>query len=185
MLQVLGGDVNCKLFGKVQMLKIKLWISTLLLVFFISVSGCAANSQQAPSATATTIQSHQELAKVVLSEVGIAAQYDLHLGNSIDLALNPAAARNAKFVAWLQAQVVQKAGWKYAEAKYVTQLQASFSEQELKQLLTLAKQPLMKKLLRAESQAYADATSERRRLLDKFWNDYNSGLLNPPPEVLP
>lgn len=42
----------------------------------------------------------------------------------------------------------------------------------------------MKKLLQAEVQAYADASEERRKLLEKVWLDYNSGKIIPPQDVL-
>lgn len=171
------------------MVKIKSQVLTLLFVFCILLTGCVAHSQQAPSTVvpseiATPIQSKQELVKAVLAEAKIAEQYDRYLSSSVDLALNPETAKNAKFVAWMEALVVREAGWKYIEAKYVAQLEARFSEIELRKLLDLAKQPLIKKLLQAEIEAYADATGERRRLLSKFWDNYNLGLFSPPPEVL-
>jgi hypothetical protein len=178
-----------KLSIGVQMVKIKSRILKLLFVFFILLTGCVVNSQPAPSAKvpseiAAPIQSQQELARAVLSEAGIAKQYDLYLGNGIDLALNPETARNPKFVAWMEALLVREAGWKYIESKYVAKLEATFSEAELRELLDLAKRPLMKKLLQAEIASYINATGERRRLLSKLWDDYNGGLFTPPPEIM-
>ncbi|GET42563.1 No_hits_found [Microseira wollei NIES-4236] len=87
-------------------------------------------------------------------------------------------------MAWMQALLEQQAGWKYVESKYVAQLEANFSETELRELLNLAKQPSMKKLLQFEIEAYLNTVGERRELLFKVWDDYNSGVFNPPPEVL-
>jgi hypothetical protein len=42
----------------------------------------------------------------------------------------------------------------------------------------------MKKLLQAEMQSYADSSLERRKLMFKVWDDYQSGKINPPSEVL-
>lgn len=168
------------------MVKIKSQVLTLLLVFFFFLIGCVTNAQQAPSVEVspkmtTTIQSKQELARAVLSEAKIAEQYDVYLGNVTDMAFAPEMAKDTKFSAWMQALLVREAGWKYIEAKYVAKLEASFSETELRKLLDLAKQPLMKKLLQTEIEAYSDAGEERRRLLSRLLDNYNSGRFAPPP----
>ncbi|MEX0271904.1 DUF2059 domain-containing protein [Leptolyngbyaceae cyanobacterium UHCC 1019] len=168
------------------MFNLQSWRSRWLLVVCIGLAACTANSQPEPfqqsSAIGNTVQSKSELARAVLSEIGIAQHYDLYLGNSVDITVAPFT--RPKFHAWLQGILAQQAGWKYAESKYIVRLEATFSEAELKELLTLAKQPVMKKLLQAEVQAYVDAAPERRKLLQKVWNDYNSGRIQMPPEVL-
>jgi hypothetical protein len=163
--------------------------SRLLLFFCIFVTGCTANSQQklsekAQSKVEITAESKKKLAKEVLSEIEIAKQYDLYLNNSIDITIS-ASRKNEKLRKWLQSVLAKEAGWKHIENQYITQLEANFSEAELTELLNQSKQPLMKKLLQAEIQAYTNASEERRKLLDKVWNDYNSGIITPPPEVLP
>jgi hypothetical protein len=76
------------------------------------------------------------------------------------------------------------AGWKYVESQYVARLESNFSEMELQELLDLAKRPLMKKLLRTEIQAYEETGEKRARLLWKAWDDYNSGKINVPSNLL-
>ncbi|MFB2978630.1 hypothetical protein [Microseira sp. BLCC-F43] len=88
-------------------------------------------------------------------------------------------------MAWMQSLLEREAGWKYVEAKYISQLEANFSETELKELLDLAKHPLMKKLLQSEIQAYTNTTGERRELLFKVWDGYNRGAFPLPPDVQP
>jgi hypothetical protein len=171
------------------MVRLKLRFLSLLLIVFVLFTGCVANSQQAISITTKVAEvksppSKQALARAVLAEAGMANQYDLYLGNSLDLAVPSETAKNAKFMAWMQNLLVQEAGWNYVESQYIGQLEANFSEQELKDLLNFAKQPLLQKLLQAEMQAYTDTAEERRKLLSKLWDDYNSGRFNPPPEVL-
>lgn len=168
------------------MVKIEQLFSKFLLAFCIFLAACSANSQPEPSKEVqseivNTAESKQKLAKYVLSEIGIAEQYDLYLGNIVE-AVSPST--NPKFNTWLQGVFVREAGWKHVESKYIAVLEANFSEAELKQLLTLSKQPVMKKLRQAEVQAYTDASEERRKLLEKVWYDYNSGKINIPPEVL-
>jgi hypothetical protein len=63
-------------------------------------------------------------------------------------------------------------------------LEADFSETELQELLNLSKQPLMKKLLKAEVQAYSEVGKERRKLLFQIWDDYNSGKIEAPKDIL-
>ncbi|HAZ45217.1 MAG TPA: hypothetical protein DDW76_37705 [Cyanobacteria bacterium UBA11369] len=170
------------------MAKFKLCFLNIFLVFCILLAGCVDNNQRAfykqvYSEMAATSTAKQELAKAVLLEAEIGNKYDLYLGNSIDMAVAPETEKKAKFVAWMQALLVREAGWKYVEGKYIDQLEANFSETELKELLNLAKQPLMKKLRQAEIQAYINTTGERRELLFKVWDGFNSGVFNPPPDV--
>jgi hypothetical protein len=170
------------------MFEFELCFSRLLLIFYIFVTTCAANSQQkisekVQSKVENTAESKKTLAREVLSEIGIAKQYDIYLDNSIDMTIL-ASTNNDKLRKWLQSVLAREAGWKYIEDKYITQLEANFSEAELTELLNQSKRPLMKKLLQAEIQAYANASKERRILLDKVWNNYNSGIITPPPEVL-
>jgi hypothetical protein len=170
------------------MFKFELYFSRLLLVFCIFVTACAANSQQKISEKVqlkvkNTAESKKILAREVLSEIGVAKQYDIYLNNSIDITI-PASTNNDKLRKWLQSVLAREAGWKHIEDKYIMQLEANFSEAELTELLNQSKQPLMKKLLQSEIQAYDNASKERRILLDKVWNNYNSGKITPPPEVL-
>ncbi|HAX80269.1 MAG TPA: DUF2059 domain-containing protein [Cyanobacteria bacterium UBA11372] len=172
------------------MAKLKSFFLNILLVFCILVAGYVNNNQQAFSKqvyaeTAVTSTAKQELAKAVLLEAGIANNYNRYLGNILDFGFSPETAKNTKFMAWMQGLLEQEAGWKYVEAQYVEQLEANFSETELKELLDLAKQPLMKKLLQSEIQAYTNTAEERRELLFKVWDGYNRGTFPLPPDVKP
>jgi hypothetical protein len=136
------------------------------------------NSQQAPESVPTSVKSKKQLAKEVIKELGIGRQYDLYFWNSVDI-IQGTATRN-KFSNWLQKLLARVAGWKYVEADYVSVLETKFSEAELQELLELAKRPLMKKLLRAEIQAYEQTGDKRSQLLWKAWEDYNSGRIYVP-----
>ncbi|MBM0743219.1 DUF2059 domain-containing protein [Phormidium sp. CLA17] len=169
------------------MCKLQTWRSKWLPIVCIIFVACTANSQPDPSQRGrseigTTAQPKQELAQAVLSEIGIAQHYDRYLGNSVDIVVAPATNR-PKFHAWLQGVLAREAGWSHAKSSYLARLEATFSEAELKELLTLSKQPLMKKLMQTEVQAYVDASPERRKRLQKVWDDYNSGRIQIPPEV--
>jgi hypothetical protein len=146
--------------------------SNLLLVSCLFLVGC----------TATPAKSKQELAREILTEIGIAQKYDMHFASIIDMTVAPAF--KPKFDAWLQGILVQGAGWKHVEAQYIARLEADFSEAEPQELLNLSKQPLMKKLLQAEVGAYADVGKERRKLLFQIWDDYNSGKIEAPKDIL-
>jgi hypothetical protein len=170
------------------MVKIKSFLA-LALVLCILLVGCLANSQQTSSGetrpeVVMTTASKRDLAIAVLAETGISKRYDLYLGNSIDVVVYSETARQDKFMAWMQALFVREAGWNTVEAKYVAQLEENFSEAELKELLNLAKQPLIKKLVKSEIEAYSASSKERRRLMSTLWDKYNSGVFTPPPEVL-
>jgi hypothetical protein len=149
-------------------------LKVLLTSYFFLVA-CTANSQQierseaskeARSEIVATAKSKQELAREVLAEMGIAQRYDLHfigIVDIVDMAVGPTS--KPKFQAWLHQVIVQGAGWKRTEAKYIARLESDFTEAELQELANLAKQPLFKKLLKAEFQAYEDVTPDRRKLL--------------------
>jgi hypothetical protein len=168
------------------MLKIKKLYLKLTLVSFVLLNACVANSQQGLSTkvnseTPSKPQSKHELAKEVLTSTGIAEKYNLYLGNSLDISLS---STKPKFRQWMQSVLLREAGWAKIEDKYIARLETSFSESELKELLNLSERPLVKKLLQDEIQAYTDVSEERRKLLFKVWDDYNSGIINPPSELL-
>ncbi|GBO56604.1 hypothetical protein APA_4939 [Pseudanabaena sp. lw0831] len=129
-----------------------------------------------------TTKSKKQLARELLVELGIGKQYDLYFWNSVDLAYGTGT--RTKVSEWMQKTLAQVAGWRYVESQYVARLEANFSEMELKELMELAKRPLMKKLLRTEIQAYEETGTKRARLLFQAWDDYNSGKINIPPNLL-
>jgi hypothetical protein len=170
--------------------KTKIYNSILLLIFCTILGSRAIDSQpeaakEVRAETATTSQSKRALARQVIGKIGISNKYNLYLDNALDIAIaDGGSGRNSKFRVWLLQVLTREAGWAKIEDKYIARLEADFSESELKELLNLAKHPLMKKLLQAEMQSYADSSLERRKLMFKVWDDYQSGKINPPSEVL-
>ena len=142
----------------------------------------AYTEQDVPAPITVTAKSKKQLARELLVELGIGKQYDLYFWNSVDLAYGTGT--RTKVSEWLQKTLAQVAGWRYVESQYVARLEANFSEMELKELMELAKRPLMKKLLRTEIQAYEETGTKRARLLFQAWDDYNSGKINMPPNLL-
>ncbi len=161
--------------------------SSLLLFVCMSLSAYPAianseTSQDSPTPITVPLKSKKQLAREVLVELGIGKQYDLYFWNSVDISIVNGS--RTKFSAWLQKTLARVAGWKYVESQYVARLESNFSEMELQELLDLAKRPLMKKLLRSEIQAYEETGEKRARLLWQAWDDYNSGKINVPPNIL-
>lgn len=170
------------------MVTIKVWYSKLILVSCILLTTCAATPQQkpikdVPANPVTSLQSKRELAKQVLKEVGVSERYNLYLANVTDMAIPPHV-QSSQFREWLRGVLVQEAGWAKVESQYIARLEATYSEAELKELVDLAKQPIMKKLLQTEIQAYTDTAEKRRELLSQVWDDYNAGKLNIPPGIV-
>lgn len=169
------------------MRKLRDWFVVVLTVFFILLTVSVTHSTPSQSLlpkqnlveTTPLISSEQPLAKTVLSELGTTEHYNLYLGNSVDI-VTPTSI-NSSFREWLHEVLIQRAGWENVEDQYIAQLETSFSETELEELLTLAQHPLMQRFLQFEAQSYEDTGEERRALLEQVWQDYNSGLLNPPP----
>ena len=138
--------------------------------------------QDVPAPITVTAKSKKQLARDLLVELGMGKQYDLYLWNSVDISTGTGGERT-KFSLWLQKTLARVAGWKYVESQYVARLESSFSEAELKELLDLAKRPLMKKLLRTKIEAYEETGEKRARLLFRAWDDYHSGKIVPPPNL--
>lgn len=161
-------------------------LSSLFLTICMGLSAHTAianppNNQDAIVQVSGSVKSKQKLARDLLIELGISTKYDLSFWNSVDISYGTGT--RTKFSEWLYRTLVKVAGWQYVEAKYIERLGANFSEQELKELLELAKQPLMKKFLKTELQAYEDTAEKRARLLFQAWDDYNAGKINFPPDL--
>lgn len=139
-----------------------------------------ANPENLPQKTEqlTVTKTKKQLAREVIAELGIGKQYDLYFWNSVDI-VRGSGNRN-KFGSWLQKLFARVSGWQYVESDYVSVLDSNFSETELQELLKLAKNPLMKKLLMSEIQAYEQTGNKRAQLLWKAWDDYNSGNIYVP-----
>lgn len=157
------------------------WISW---IAFPAIATYADNNQdeRSPSPITTLLNSKRQLARELLVELGIGKQYDLYFWNSVDIAYGTGT--RTKFSEWLQQTLARVAGWKHVESQYVSRLEANLSEAELQELLELSKRPLMKKLLRAEIQAYEETAEKRARLLYRAWDDYNSGKIKIPSNLM-
>ncbi len=161
---------------------LKFLLALVLVVFCSFVPGSIGYSQQATTKPPVTTTVKGKLASEVLSTLGIDRRYDLYFDHALGLLLNPSV--DAKFQKWMGEMLAREAGWSKAQSKYIAKLEANFSEVELKELLKLSQQPVMKKLLRAEIQVYTDTSPERRRLLERVWTEYNEGKISPPANVL-
>ncbi len=160
----------------------RFFVALILVVFCSFFPGAIVYSQQATIKPPQTTTVKGKLASEVLSTLGIDRRYDLYFDHALGLLLNPSV--DAKFQKWMGETLAREAGWNKTQAKYIDKLEADFSEAELKDLLKLSQQPVMKKLLRAEIQVYADTSKQRRQLLERVWYDYNEGRISPPANVL-
>ncbi len=128
---------------------------------------------QAASKTSDQPMTKRQLIAAILQEMGIAKRYDLYLGNAIDLAVFPN--QSIQFIDWLNSVLVERAGWKTVALTYTRRLDDQFSEAELAELLTLAKNPTLQKLFQAELNNYKTTGRDRRQFLSRVWEDYNNG----------
>jgi Uncharacterized protein conserved in bacteria (DUF2059) len=172
------------------MFKLKLQFSRFLALFlvifcvtFFTVD--VANSQRLllgevqskPSARET---SKYKLASQILPEIGIATRYDLHFDHLLGTLIGKG--DDLKLYARFRKMFVREIGWKHFKNTYIARLAADFSEDELKELLNLSKQPVMKKLLQSEVKAYMDTSKQRFKMGFTLWDNYNNGNINLPPE---
>ncbi|NJR31995.1 MAG: DUF2059 domain-containing protein [Chamaesiphon sp. CSU_1_12] len=171
------------------MFKVKLQFSKFLalmpIVCFICFTVYVANSQQLPLDAAQSKIFAQEtaqykLASELLSESGIATRYDMHFDHSIGALIGKG--DDFKLYARFRKMFAREIGWKHFKDTYAARLAADFSEDELKELLKLSKQPVMKKLLQSEFKAYTDTSKQRFKIGFKLWDEYNSGKISLPPD---
>jgi Uncharacterized protein conserved in bacteria (DUF2059) len=171
------------------MFKIKLrfskFLALLLVVCITFFTAHIANSQQLlldenQFRTSARETYKSELASELLLKIGIAKRYDMYfdhlmgslIGNGDDF----------KLYARFREMFVREIGWQHFKDAYAARLEADFSEDELKELLALSKQPLMKKLLQSEVNAYMDTSEQRFRMGFEVWDNYNMGTISLPPD---
>ncbi|AFY96000.1 DUF2059 domain-containing protein [Chamaesiphon minutus] len=168
------------------MLKIRIGALSLLICSTAMISWVAnarieSTQVVAPKKVALDNSSKRALVKELMTKIGIDRKYDLYVGGNADLSL-PVGAK-PKFRQWMQKLIASEAGWKKIEDRYLARFEANFSENELRELLQLAKQPAMQKLVRTEIQAYIDTAETRQKFLSQLWDEYNSGKFTPPAEI--
>jgi Ca2+-binding EF-hand superfamily protein len=169
------------------MLKVKLqfskFLGLFLVVCFTFFTVNIANSQRLPSGEPQSIKSTREtskykLASELLSEIGIAKRYDMHFDHLLGTLIGKG--DDLKLYERFRKMFVREIGWQHFKDTYVARLEADFSEDELKKLLNLSKQPVMKKLLQSEVKAYMDTSKQRFKKGFEFWENYNSGKIDLP-----
>lgn len=169
------------------MLKVKLqfskFIGLFLVVCFTFFTVNVVNSQQLPSGEAQSITSTREtskykLASELLLEIGIAKRYDMHFDHLLGAFYGKG--DDFKLYERFRKMFVREIGWQHYKDTYIARLEADFSEDELKELLNLSKQPVMKKLLQSEVKAYMDTSKQRFKRGFEMWDDYNSGKIDLP-----
>lgn len=171
------------------MFKVKLQFSTflalLLVVCFTFFTVSVANSQRLPlnadqSKTSVRETPKHKLASEVLPEIGIAKRYDMHFDHLMGILIGKG--DDFKLYARFRKMFAREIGWQHFKDAYIARLEADFSENELKELLNLSKQPLMKKLLQSEVKAYMDTSKQRFKMGYELWSKYNDGKISLPPE---
>lgn len=168
---------------KLQFFKfLALMLVVCLTIFTVSV----ANARQLPlAATQSKISAKEtaksKLASELLAESGIAKRYDMHFDHLMGTLI--VKDNESKLYAMFRKMFVREIGWKHFKDAYAARLAADLSEDELKELLKLSKQPVMKKLLQSEVKAYTKDTSKQRfKIGFKLWDEYNNGKINLPSE---
>ena len=171
------------------MFKVKLQVSKflvlLLVVCFTFFIVDVANSQQIPlgkeqSKIAAVETSKYKLASELLPEIGIAERYDMHFDHLLGMLVGKG--DDFKLYARFRKMFAREIGWKHFKDAYAARLEADFSEDELKELLKLSKQPVMKKLLQSEVNAYKDTSKQRFKMGFELWNNYSDGKISLPPD---
>jgi Uncharacterized protein conserved in bacteria (DUF2059) len=161
------------------------FLGLLLVVCFTFFTVDVAYSQRLPlgeaqSKISATQTSKYKLASEVLPEIGIAKRYDMHFDHLLGTLIGKG--DDFKLYARFRKMFVREMGWKHFKDAYVARLETDFSEDELKELLNLSKQPVMKKLLQSEVKAYMDTSKQRFKMGFELWDDYNNGNINLPPD---
>lgn len=171
------------------MVKVKLqfskFLALLLVVCFSFCTVYVANSQQLSltgdqTKTSTGDATKYKLASELLLEIGIAERYDMHFDHLMGTLIGKG--DDFKLYARFRKMFIREIGWKHFKDAYAARLAADFSEAELKELLNLSKQSVMKKLLQSEVKAYMDTAKQRFKMGFELWNNYNNGQISLPPD---
>ena len=169
------------------MIKVKLPFSKLLVLLLVVCLTFFAvqvpNAQKAvlaedQSQIAVKETSKYQLASEVLSAIGIAQRYDMHFDHLMGSLIGKG--DDFELYARFRKMFIREIGWKHFEDAYVVRLTADFSEDELKELLKLANQPLMKKIFQSEVKAYGDTSRQRFGMGFVLWDNYNKGQIDLP-----
>lgn len=169
------------------MVKVKLqfskFLALLLIVCLTFFTVYVANSQELPldknpfkSSAGQT--SKYKLASEVLPEIGIAKRYDMHFDHLMGTLIGKG--DDFKLYTRFRKMFAREIGWEHFKDAYIARLEADFSEDELRELLTLSKQPVMKKLLQSEVKAYLDTSKQRFKMGFELWDNYNNGKISLP-----
>jgi hypothetical protein len=124
--------------------------------------------------------SKDKLASELLPAIGIAKRYDLHFDHLLGTLIGKG--DELKLYARFRKMFAREIGWKHFKDAYAARLATDFSEDELKELLKLSKQPVMKKLLQSEVKAYLDTSKQRFKMGFELWDNYNNGKIILPPD---
>ncbi len=124
----------------------------------------------------------RELAKTVLTELGVASRFNVYLTSGADQ-VSGGAIQNPRMHQWMQGLWVQELGWTKVEDAYIAHFESKFSEAELKELLVLSKNPTVRKLLKEEVDAFKATLEQRNKNFAIFWRRYNALDFLPPDNV--
>lgn len=172
---------------KIPMFKVKLYFSRFLGLLLVVCVTCftvhVANSQQLPlvehqSKASAKETSKYKLATEVLSETGIAKRYDTHFDHLMGTLIGKG--DDFQLYTRFRKMFAREIGWIHFKDAYAARLEADFSEDELKELLNLSKQAVMKKLLQSEAKAYMDTSKQRFKMGFELWENYNNGNISLP-----
>jgi len=171
------------------MFNVKLQFSKFLALFLAVCitffTAYIANSQQHPLdanqfRTSAKETYKSELASELLLETGIANRYDMHFDHLMGALIGDG--NDFELYTRFRGMFVREVGWEHFKNAYAARLEADFSEDELKELLNLSKQPVMQKLLQSEVNAYMDTSEQRFRMGFELWDNYNMGRISLPPD---
>ncbi len=164
-------------------LKFSRFLGLLLVICFTFFTVHAVNSQQLPlveyqSKISASETSNHKLANEVLLEMGISQRYDTHFDHLMGTLIGKG--DDFKIYTRFRKMFVREIGWSHFKDDYAARLEADFSEDELKELLNLSKQPVMKKFLLSEGKAYMDTSKQRFKMGFELWENYNNGKVRLP-----
>lgn len=126
--------------------------------------------------------SKRDLARAVLQELGVSARFDAYLTRGADQAAG-GVIQNAKLHQWQQKLWVQELGWRTVEDAYIAHFETKFTDKELAELLALSKNPVVRKLLDEELNAFRSTFIARNKNFEVFWRKLNSLEFEPPEDV--
>jgi hypothetical protein len=136
------------------------------LPFLIVTNLLAADTEKGP------------LVESLIEKLDLPRRYDESIASKAAQASGPQS--DPKTSKWMHDLWIRELGWQKAKDSFIRHYAERFTESELRELLRLLDNPLVKRLLLSEADVLEATSQERAERFSKFWFRFNNLEFVPP-----